>query len=59
MAAMNRLGCSEFQRTLLNRRSFLKAGALGFAAGGLSLTDVLRGEAANNGATRKNNVIIL
>jgi hypothetical protein len=59
MAVTNRLGCSEFQRTLLNRRSFLKAGALGFAAGGLSLTDVLRGEAANNGATRKNNVIIL
>lgn len=59
MAVTNRLGCSEFRSSLLSRRSFLKAGALGLGASGLSLADVLRGEAANGGATRKNNVIIL
>jgi hypothetical protein len=59
MAVTNRLGCSEFRSSLLSRRSFLQAGALGLGASGLSLADVLRGEAANGGATRKNNVIIL
>ena len=59
MAVTNRIGCSEFRSSLLSRRSFLKAGALGLGASGLSLADVLRGEAANGGATRKNNVIIL
>src|SRR5258706_415416 len=59
MAATNRLGCSEFRESLLSRRGFLKAGALGFTAGGLTLTDVLRSEAASGASTRTNSVIIL
>ena len=42
MTATNRIGCSEFQQSLLNRRSFIKAGMLGLGASGLSLSDLLR-----------------
>jgi hypothetical protein len=56
-----RIGCAEFRRTLLGRRTFLRAGVLG--AAGLSLADLLRSEAraASSGAPsrRKPSVIIL
>src|SRR5438094_5866163 len=58
----NRLGCAEFRRRLaVDRRSFLKAGILGFA--GLSLPDLLRVEAhaatAGRSGSREKSVIIL
>src|SRR5258706_14733356 len=58
----NRLGCAEFRRCLaLDRRSFLKAGLLGFS--GLSLPDLLRVEAhaaaAGRSGSREKAVIIL
>src|SRR5437773_9733050 len=58
----NRLGCAEFRRRLaLDRRSFLKAGILGFA--GLSLPDLLRVQAqaaaAGRSGSRERSVIIL
>jgi hypothetical protein len=53
----NRRGCAESRRTLLvNRRSFLLAGALGTT--GLSLADLLRAEAGTT-APRPSSVIIL
>ena len=61
MTATNRIGCSEFQQSLLNRRSFIKAGMLGLGASGLSLSDLLRSEAqaGPTASTSKNSVIIL
>jgi hypothetical protein len=58
----NRIGCPEFRRWVaMERRSFLKMGALGLA--GLSLSDLLRCEAnaASKGisTSRQNSVIIL
>jgi hypothetical protein len=57
----NPVGCSEFRRTVLSRRSFLRAGLLG--AAGLSLADLLRWQAqAKSDAARGkvgNSVIIL
>lgn len=53
-------GCSEFRRHLqLNRRGFLKAGALGFSGLGIGLSDVLRAEAARGEGRQENSVIIL
>jgi hypothetical protein len=53
-------GCLDMQRSVLGRRSFVKAGLLG--AGGLSLSGLLRAEeqARRTGKpTQKNSVIIL
>ncbi|HUG92810.1 MAG TPA: DUF1501 domain-containing protein [Planctomycetaceae bacterium] len=56
----NRSGCSEFRRSLrTTRRGFLKAGALGFGAGALGLSDVLRCEARVARAPAGRSVIIL
>src|SRR5205823_3441731 len=55
-----RIGCTDFRRQLTpDRRSFLKAGALG--ATGLTLAGLLRAEARANPATasRRPSVIIL
>ncbi len=56
-----RIGCEDFRRSLVGRRSFLRAGVLG--AAGLGLADLLRSEAraASAGAPsrRKPSVIIL
>lgn len=52
----NRTGCSEF-RQQMNRRSFLKAGALG--VGGLSLPHLLRHEAIAGTGNSDHSVIIL
>lgn len=53
-------GCKEFRDTLQSsRRSFLKAGMLGLSAGGLSLSDVLRANAASSESKKENSVIIL
>ena len=51
--------CAEFRRQQINRRGFIRAGALG--AAGLGLADLLRGEAAGAVDPRKrdNSVIIL
>ena len=56
---MSRLGCSEFRQQLtLDRRSFLRAGALG--ASGLTLADLLRHESqAGSLAKKQNSVLIL
>jgi len=56
----NRYGCAEFRRLLaMERRSFLKMGALGLA--GLSLADLFRAEATAEGKpiSRERSVIIL
>src|SRR6266446_3905316 len=58
----NRYGCAEFRRLLaMERRSFLKMGALGLA--GLSLADLFRAEAAaaakGKPISRERSVIIL
>ena len=53
-------GCPEFRRNLaIDRRGFVKAGALGMA--GLSLTDLLKTEALAGSAkaSRNKSVIIL
>jgi len=55
-APATRLGCSEFRRSLLDRRSFLKAGVLG---AGLSLADLLRAQAAGKAAGGNKSAIIL
>ena len=53
-----RIGCADFRRSLrMNRRGFLKAGALG--AAGLGLSDLLRVEAKASTSKRINSVIIL
>ena len=56
-----RIGCVDFRRTLLGRRTFLRAGVLG--AAGLSLADLLRSKARAAGAgassSRRPSVIIL
>src|SRR5262245_43735078 len=55
-----RRGCAEFEQTLrLDRRGFLRAGALG--AAGLALPQLLRAEekAARSGAASRVNSVIL
>src|SRR5215471_3483845 len=55
-----RRGCADFEQTLrLNRRAFLRAGALG--AAGLSLPQLLRGEdkSRSGSPSRVNSVILL
>src|SRR5437588_4921657 len=55
---LTRLGCADFRRTLRrSRRDFLKAGVLG--AAGLSLAELLRGEARADGPSRRPSVILL
>jgi hypothetical protein len=55
----DRVGCSEFRRSLLrpDRRGFLRAGLLG--AAGLTLADLLRADAQAGTASRPNTVILL
>ena len=57
----NRIGCAEFRRNLaLDRRGFVKAGALGL--GGLSLANLMRLEAGvknRKKVSREKSVIIL
>ena len=57
----NRIGCAEFRRNLaLDRRGFVKAGALGL--GGLSLANLMRLEAGvknRKKVSRDKSVIIL
>ncbi len=59
MSKPTRNGCAEGQQSLsLSRRSFVKAGILGTM--GLTLGELLRGEAqANTSSTQTNSVIIL
>jgi len=56
-SARTKIGCPEFRRGLLSRRSFLQAGMLGVA--GLSLPQLLRVEATQTRPDRPNSVIIL
>ncbi len=54
------IGCREFRDSLrIDRRSFLKAGAIGFTGLGLSLSDVLRAEANSPSGKRANSIVIL
>lgn len=55
--ANTKIGCPDFQRTLLSRRSFLHAGLLG--ATGLSLPQLLRADSIHNPQSSIRNVIIL
>ena len=58
MPLAHRRGCSEMHRSVVSRRSFVKAGVLG--AAGLSLAELLRHEAkADAPPTRPTSVIIL
>ena len=56
----NRIGCAEFRRNLaMDRRGFVKAGALGL--GGLSLANLMRAEAAvkNRDAVSNDKCVII
>ena len=54
----NRLGCAEFRSDLqLNRRGFLKLGALGMA--GLSLPDLLKADTLAGPGKRQKSVLLL
>jgi hypothetical protein len=54
---MGAIGCREFRRLLLDRRGFLRVGALG--AAGLGLGDLLRLESRADSPRRQHSVIIL
>lgn len=59
-ASSHSVGCSDFRQSLKqSRRSFLKAGAIGFTGAGLGLADVLRANASSSQANKEHSVIIL